>query len=93
MKLSDEEVLKTHNDLEMMRRPHLWPAAVLHLKLRDPRTHSYSRFALLSYNKEGQWVFTPKMKFDSFSEPDFSKSETGDEALLKRLAAAGWLVD
>jgi hypothetical protein len=93
MKLSDTEVLNGHHDLEMMRRPRLWPAPVLHLKLWDARLHSYRAFALLSHTKEGQWVFTPKMKVDAFSEPNFSKSETGDDALLKKLATVGWIVD
>lgn len=92
MKLSDDEVVKNHNDLEMMRRPHLWPSSVLHLKLRDVRAHTYRAFAILSY-KDGEWTFTPKMKFDSFSEPNFSKSESGDDKLLKRLATVGWIVD
>jgi hypothetical protein len=92
MKLSDAEVITKHDELEMMRRPHLWPAAVLHLKLWDAATHSYRNFALLSY-KDEQWTFTPKTKLDAFSEPDFSKSETGDETLLRRLVKRGWLVD
>jgi hypothetical protein len=93
MKLSDDEVLRTKNDLEMMRRPHLWPSSVLHLKLRDLRAHTYRAFALLSHTKEGQWVFTPKMKMDAFSEPNFAKSEVGGDVLLKKLAETGWIVD
>jgi hypothetical protein len=95
MKLSDEEVIKTRNDLEMMRRPHLWPggARVLHLKLLDVASHTYRAFALLSHTRGGDFVFTPKMKMDAFSEPNFSKSEVGGDALLKKLDAVGWIVD
>jgi hypothetical protein len=93
MKLSDDEVLRTKNDLEMMRRPRLWPSPVLHLKLQDLRGHTYRAFALLSHTKEGQFVFTPKMKLDAFSEPNFAKSEVGGDVLLKKLAEVGWIVD
>ena len=95
MKLTDEEVVKTRNDLEMMRRPHLWPggANVLHLKLWDAATRTYRAFALLSHTKGGQYVFTPKAKLDAFSEPNFAKSEVGGDVLLKKLAGNGWIVD
>jgi hypothetical protein len=93
VKLSDEEVVKTRNDLEMMRRPHLWSGGVLHLKLQDLAAHTYRSFAILSHTREGQFVFTPKMKLDAFSEPNFSKSEVGGDVLLKKLLSVGWIVD
>ena len=94
IKLTDEEVVKTRNDLEMMRRPHLWPGGrVLHLKLWDAGARTYRAFALLSRLRSGEFVFTPKAKLDAFSEPNFAKSEVGGDVLLKKLAGVGWIVD
>jgi hypothetical protein len=88
MKLNDDQVLSGHNDLEKMRRPHLWPSTVLHLKLWDVRTHTYRAFALLSH-KDGIWTFTPKMKLDAFSEL-ISRSRKRRRYLLKKWPP--WLI-
>lgn len=36
--LTDEQVVEQRNDLEMLKRPHLWPGAgrTINLKQRDP---------------------------------------------------------
>lgn len=42
---SDEEVLKTHDDAEMMCRPHLWQSNALPLK--RPRDNDLPQLAML----------------------------------------------
>lgn len=72
--LSDDEVLKGHDDLEMMRRPHLWPnsrpnIALLPLKRRqeDKSLVSPYVFGTLVWSRESTKLFS----FRERSLPDF----------------------
>jgi hypothetical protein len=90
--MTDEEVLSSYNDLEMMRRPHLWPGKVLHLKKRDSRGRSPQAFARLSY-ENGIWILT-SVKFGSLKESSaLFGTESGDGEFLKKLVEEGWIVD
>jgi hypothetical protein len=82
--MTDQDVLATHNDLEMMRRPHLWPKLTLFLK--EPST---KQLALLFKTSDG-YQFVPET---TPFQPDLSNSRFGGEELLQSLIQAGWLVD
>ncbi len=45
--MSDEEVQKTQNDLEMIKRPHLWPLLTLPLKRPHPTEEMRIQTALV----------------------------------------------
>jgi len=52
--LSDQEVLDTHNDLEMLRRPHLWPHGGKVLPLKRGRFDNDQEYAVILFvNKHG----------------------------------------
>jgi len=85
----DDEVLRKRNDLEMMRRVHLWPSGgVLCLKNRK-------------LGEEGGWPLFAIMVFDPenglyhfrLREGNTKERRVGDDALLQELIAEGWVVD
>jgi hypothetical protein len=83
---NDEEVLRTLDDLEMMRRPHLWPTPDT-LCLKNPRLvqeSGWPSFAVLYFDSEG-YYFLPEL--------DKKKAREGGDELLRELIEEGWLVD
>jgi hypothetical protein len=87
---SDEEVFRTKDDLEMMRRPHLWPASAV-LCLKNPRLISingWPRFAVL-FLRKGEYYFLPRCEA-GFEE---EKIRRGGEEILPGLIGEGWIVD
>ena len=87
---SDEEVERTRDDLEMMRRRYLWPGDVLCLKRRSRLEKSWPEFAVLLYYQK-HYRFIPRRGYgDDFEE---EKARTGGDELLLELVEEGWLVD
>jgi hypothetical protein len=91
--MTDQQVKETRDDLEMMRRPHLWPGLKLFLKRgRGP----LQELAMLGCDEDSDdpigvvWVFVPES--EPF-KPDFSRKETGGDEMLVRLCQEGWMVD
>jgi hypothetical protein len=83
--IGDDEVFRKRNDLEMMRRPHLWPSPLLHLKnYALTEAGGFPLFAVLSWNKEKGFHFLLEEE---------KEGRHGDESLLAELIKEGWLVD
>lgn len=82
---SDDEVKATHDDVEMLKRPHLWSGGVLCVKRRAQKKKkagsSYEAYAVVN----------------SGELPLVFHSSTGDTkwmyASAEAAVAAGWLVD
>jgi hypothetical protein len=85
---SDEEVRRTLDNLEMMRRRHLWPTEGA-LCLKNPdliQEGGWPAFAVLFFEGERQgYYFLPGL--------DKEKARTGGDELLRELVGEGWLVD
>jgi hypothetical protein len=89
--ISDEEVKRTYNDLEMMRRPCLWPVrGILFLKRRKERGLDTATLVtmpgLLGENAQKGYAFVAE------GAPAEQWLKGGDE-LLRRLVSEGWIVD
>jgi len=85
--IDDDNVIRKRNDLEMMRRPHLWPCRPLHLKnYALAETGGFPHFGVLSWDKEKGFHFL-------LEEEKKEEGRYGDEALLLELVKEGWLVD
>jgi hypothetical protein len=86
--LTDQEVFVSRNDLEMMKRPHLWPNhSCLYLKKFGAK-----EFGLL-LEKNGTYAFVPETRTTEATIPDFANKRTGGHELLVQLVGEGWLVD
>jgi hypothetical protein len=86
--LTDQEVFVSRNDLEMMKRPHLWPNhCCLYLKKFGGKEFGF----LLE--KNGTYAFVPENPPIEDSIPDFAHKRTGGDELLVQLIKEGWLVD
>lgn len=101
--LTDQEVLSTVNDLEMMRRPHLWPNAsegcgFLPLKRRNASTPTFEppSFGVLARGSSGAYLFwlgnLVNLK-DHLKELAFNDALSGGDLLLITLVDSGWVVD
>ena len=88
-RMSDREVVEQMNDLEMMRRPHLWPQVFLPLKRASKRNkRPYMQTAVLNKIAKGKFeVAYDKTIFESLKSADFVPIDP--EALI----AEGWVVD
>jgi hypothetical protein len=89
--ISDEEVKRTYNDLEMMRRPHLWPiSGILFLKRRKEGGLDMATLVamprLLGENLYGYAFVTERA-------PAAEQRLNGGDELLRRLVNEGWIVD
>jgi hypothetical protein len=85
--IGDDEVFRKRDDLEMMRRPHLWPSKILFLKnysLAAKQGLHWPLSGTLSWNKEGGFHFLLEEE---------KEGRHGDETLLAELVKEGWLVD
>lgn len=92
--LTDEQVKQTHDDLEMLHRPHLWPYKGnhygVHVKKRDPGgDHSKLRTGVLYTTTEpGKlvlMVLLPSALLPSRERIEFDSPEA--------VIDAGWVVD
>lgn len=98
-KLTDKQVLASGNDLEMMRRPHLWPNLILPLVIRDrltkPGTVSEGVGILWSPlgAEEGEKFSFLKGHNMFMPIPKGTKWEVGGDEMLVRLVKEGWVVD
>jgi hypothetical protein len=89
--MTDEEVLRERNDLEMMRRVHLWPGGdpekFSTLALKNPSLaegrRGWPKFATLIWDGEA-YTFIPG---------NDERSRSGGAELPAALAEEGWLVD
>ena len=92
--MTDRQVLRTRDNLEMMRRPHLWPQGLI-LPLKHDELHDSGsrRIGILVFNgSRYSWLENA-----SLCDPDSWGSKPpvpteGDE-LLVRLVDEGWMVD
>ena len=88
---SDVEVLREGDDLEMMRRPHLWPNKGC-LCLKNPhfgykhRRDHHSHYAFAVLIKQGEEYF-----FTLREEKGWN--QRGGDEMLVALVKEGWLVD
>jgi hypothetical protein len=86
---SDEEVLRTKDDLEIMRRRHLWPGGLNSICLKNPslaeRENGIPAFAVLFFFESKEYYFLPEL--------DKKKVRTGGDELLRTLIKEGWLID
>ena len=77
----DEEVTRTKDDVEMVKRTHLWPGTFLHMKRQSrpgQRGSDYNAFGAISKSSPLR-IVTDTESFD------FESAEA--------MIAAGWLVD
>lgn len=88
--MTDEEVIKERCDLEMMRRPHLWPNDYLFLKKPAGKLKHY-QFALLANDEKDRWAIIPLR--DDGNGRDLASERSGADELLVQLVKEGWLVD
>jgi len=85
--IGDDEVIRKRNDLEMMRRPHLWPNRTLYLKNYAQATRGgFPLFGILSWEEENGFHFL-------LEDEKKEAGRYGDETLLAELVKEGWLVD
>jgi hypothetical protein len=90
--MTNEEVLRTHNDLEMMRRPVLWPLAILPLK--NPSAFRTSGgLGVLWTTGENEYVFREDVNLLKLPSLSADGGRTGGDELLVQLVEEGWLVD
>jgi hypothetical protein len=91
--MTDKEVIETRNDLEMMKRPHLWPNMFLPLINRSMKTDSpFGVEGLLFANNEGSYIFIAGQNM-FLPIPKDTKREQGSIEMLARLVNEGWKVD
>lgn len=91
-RITDDEVVRTHLDLEIMRRPHLWPFPPVgedsgKLPMRRKRPDGNEDYGLLFTAAHGQ--------LDGFyaflrSPIELGHGVTGGDPLLTLLMDAGW---
>jgi hypothetical protein len=81
---TDAEVKATHDDVEMLKRPHLWPGGRLCVKLRDKKGRPVA-FGMVqaASARSGRWCRI------SASTSDKTWEYPSAEAAVK----AGWVVD
>jgi hypothetical protein len=103
--LTDEEVVASQDDLEMMRRPHLWSYGdhhilavlpLIHHTERAPEDHMH-RVALLIYSgKRAAFMFLPDINMFKLTGEQINnvpEAHTGGQLLLDAVFAEGWRVD
>jgi hypothetical protein len=91
--MTDDEVIKSHDDLEMMRRPHLWSLGYLPLKKRAWKFAMGQRRELgLLMSNGKQYQFYPGATMFEPPTPESMPIIGGDELLVK-LVDNGWIVD
>lgn len=95
--MTDKEVIQTHNDIEMMRRPHLWPLGhVLALKhRRDPGEYGLRRLAVLFYHDGEFGLLEDALVYElvyNLKEEDTDRINWADEHILPEINQ-DWMVD
>ena len=91
--MTDEEVIKTRDDLEMMKRSNLWPHTFLPLiNRRDKSDSPLGADGLLFYQGWEEYYFLRNQNMFMPIPPD-AKFEKGSVAMLKQLVTEGWQVD
>jgi hypothetical protein len=84
--LSDEQVLAANDDLEMMRRPHLWPMDALPLMRGPVLGREYG----VLFHADGLWVWAEGTLLYG---PRTGTGVAIDDSGLVELVADGWVVD
>jgi hypothetical protein len=97
-KLTDKEVLAKGSDLEMMRRPHLWPHLILPLVIRDRLTRPGIGEGIgILWSPigagEGEKFLFLRGHNMLMPIPKDAKWEEGGDELLIRLIKEGWVID
>lgn len=91
--MTDDEVIRTHDDLEMMRRPHLWSLGFLPLKKRAWTFAMGQRRELGLLSCDGKrYSFYPGATMFELPTSESVPLSGGDELLIK-LVANDWIVD
>jgi hypothetical protein len=101
-RLTDEEVMAERQDVEIMRRRHLWPyGSFLPLKHRVAvNAYGIPRTAVLCYSnsdprQKRTYIFLPEVNMYTIPAAiwtDPTRYRTGGEALLFEIILEGWIV-
>jgi hypothetical protein len=90
---TDEEVIKKRDDLEMMRRPHLWPHdRLLPLKHRSEKRDGWPREAVLFAGSKG-YILLMDANILALDNVELSQGREGGDEMLQELVKDGWIVD
>lgn len=91
--MTDKEVIQTHNDIEMMRRPHLWPLGpMLALKHRQERgEYGLRRLAVLFYC-DHEYGLLEDVAYLELKEADYERINWADANILPEINQ-DWMVD
>jgi hypothetical protein len=101
IRVTDDDVLAGHNELEMMRRPHLWPfGAFLLLKHMVAESHGVPWTAILYHydpnpKQKRQYIFLPGANMYNIPAEvweDTTPYRKGGEAMLLEIVREGWTV-
>jgi len=88
--MEDEQVLKDRNDIEMMKRPHLWPMGRLPLKRQHPED-DYRMQTALAYPPDADGAMVIIVNGNLFGGHGDEVTENYIDA--EGVSDAGWRVD
>jgi hypothetical protein len=92
--MTDKEVIKSKDDLEMMKRPHLWPLTFLPLINKEKKDSEGSPHGLegLLFYESGEYLFLRGQNM-YLPIPEGANFESGGTEMLQQLVKEGWRVD